>query len=332
MDCLRDYIGITGCETPATKLVINSLPGISLASIDGLTSQEKSTYMDIWNNVQTRAQKRFQSDITRMLMKRYKLKSIKRQMDFGGAIKNDTQVGIEYQGQYFDFGNCKDYLTESNLAKLFIQNVRFYCPINAVGETATVKVIQVYNNSDLVQDVVYSTTVTTTLGWNIVPVELGFPIMNYLLSVSGISEYAKMPVSIEWSNMLSSCMDCSAIVSGATATTQGNNIVVVRGDDTYGVSGEFSIVCSYESVVCNNKELFANPYWYLCGVEMMIERMHSDRLNKWTLDVERAKSLEEYYFSQYQDQSTNLIEGISLDLSDPCIECNATYRMVEMLP
>lgn len=338
MNCLLDYIGISGCEVSGSELLINSLPAISLASINGLTSIEQSTYIDIWNNVQQRALKRYTNDITRLLSKRYRLKQVKKQIDFGSLTETGINTEVEYQGLYFDFRTYNDYLTVSNLAKLYVQNIRYYGTAGSVGDVATIEIIQVHNESNLAQEVVYSTTHTTTAGWNTVTVEQGFDINNYIISVRGLTETAKMPVQNSWSTLLYSCFNgrcfdvCPPLVKAAIATTSGNNIVITTGQDSYGVTGSFSIVCSYENVVCNNKALFGNPLWYLCGVEMMVERMHSDKLNQWTLNDEKAQSLHDYYLQQYNEQLDTLIQGITLDLTDSCIECNQQYRMVEMMP
>lgn len=73
MDCLLDYIGLKVCgdETPASGLFINSLPGISLESIDKIADSEQVTYRGVWNDVQTEAAARFYIDVVNELTKCY---------------------------------------------------------------------------------------------------------------------------------------------------------------------------------------------------------------------------------------------------------------------
>lgn len=75
MDCLLDYIGlkICGTETSASGLFINSLPGISLESIDKIADSEQITYKGVWNDVQTEAAARFYVDVVNELTKCYSL-------------------------------------------------------------------------------------------------------------------------------------------------------------------------------------------------------------------------------------------------------------------
>ena len=75
MDCLIDYIGIRVCgnETSGSGQFINSLPGISLESIDKIADSEQITYKGVWNDVQTEASNRFYVDVVNELTKCYQL-------------------------------------------------------------------------------------------------------------------------------------------------------------------------------------------------------------------------------------------------------------------
>lgn len=72
MDCLKNYIGISGCgwvppvpiapEVLAdvfSGLYINQLPGISLKSIEKLADEEQKNFLGVWEDVQTRALLKF---------------------------------------------------------------------------------------------------------------------------------------------------------------------------------------------------------------------------------------------------------------------------------
>lgn len=75
MECLIDYIGIRGCgnNTPESGLYINSLPGISLESIDKIADAEQITYKGVWSEVQIEASQRFYLDFINEITKCYKL-------------------------------------------------------------------------------------------------------------------------------------------------------------------------------------------------------------------------------------------------------------------
>lgn len=75
MICLIDYIGLRVCgtESPESGLFINSLPGISLESIDKIADSEQITYKGVWNDVQTEAAARFYIDVVSEITKCYSI-------------------------------------------------------------------------------------------------------------------------------------------------------------------------------------------------------------------------------------------------------------------
>lgn len=75
LDCLIGYVGLKICgdEVSQSNLWINSLPGISLESIDKIADSEQVTYRGVWNDVQTEAAARFYVDVVNELTKCYSL-------------------------------------------------------------------------------------------------------------------------------------------------------------------------------------------------------------------------------------------------------------------
>lgn len=75
LDCLINYIGLKVCgsETAPSGLYINSLPGISLESIEKIADAEQLTYVGVWNDVQTEAAQRFYIDVITELTKCFEL-------------------------------------------------------------------------------------------------------------------------------------------------------------------------------------------------------------------------------------------------------------------
>ena len=76
MDCFINYIGLSLCgayEAPASGIYINSLPGLSIESIDKVADQEQINYLGVWEDVQTNALQQFRLDIMAELQKCYTL-------------------------------------------------------------------------------------------------------------------------------------------------------------------------------------------------------------------------------------------------------------------
>jgi hypothetical protein len=78
LDCLIDYIGFINCASqnePESGLYINTLPGISLESVDKIANSEQITYSQVWGDAQTEAAIRFKVDFSAELNKCYTLSS-----------------------------------------------------------------------------------------------------------------------------------------------------------------------------------------------------------------------------------------------------------------
>ena len=65
MDCLTDYIGFFNCagqDEPPSGMYINTLPGITLESVDKVATSEQITYLQVWADAQKEAAIRFLND------------------------------------------------------------------------------------------------------------------------------------------------------------------------------------------------------------------------------------------------------------------------------
>jgi hypothetical protein len=77
MDCLIDFIGLSYCpgiyEQPGSGIYLNSLPGISIQSIDAIADSEQITYLGVWADVQSSAVAQFRIEVISELNKCFKL-------------------------------------------------------------------------------------------------------------------------------------------------------------------------------------------------------------------------------------------------------------------
>lgn len=92
LDCLTGYIGLKACpnqEEPESGIWINSLPGISLESVDKIADSEQVTYAGVWNDVQTEAAIRFKIDFIAELNKCYVLS---RDCDYEEMICENLEI------------------------------------------------------------------------------------------------------------------------------------------------------------------------------------------------------------------------------------------------
>jgi hypothetical protein len=90
-NCLIDYIGFQVCageEPPASNLYINTLPGISLESIDKIADAEQVTYWGVWQDAQIAAWPRFKQGFISELLKCY---TITRSCDYEDLICDNKE-------------------------------------------------------------------------------------------------------------------------------------------------------------------------------------------------------------------------------------------------
>jgi hypothetical protein len=77
LSCFLGYIGLSYCEgvyeQPGSGLYLNSLPGISIESIDKIADSEQVTYLGVWADVQRSAVDQFRIDVLTEMKKCFKL-------------------------------------------------------------------------------------------------------------------------------------------------------------------------------------------------------------------------------------------------------------------
>lgn len=92
LDCFIGYVGLSYCggvyEQADSGIYLNSLPGISIESIDKIADSEQITYLGVWDDVQKSAVAQFRIDVISELNKCFKLD---RTCDYDTMIcANDT--------------------------------------------------------------------------------------------------------------------------------------------------------------------------------------------------------------------------------------------------
>lgn len=89
--------------------------------------------------------------------------------------------------------------------------------------------------------------------------------------------------------------------------------------------------CDYEAFVCDNKETLVNAWRYLLGNQLMLFRLTSTRLNRFTtIDKEQAEQLKDHYQVEYEKALSQAVKLI--DFSDCCMECGGNPEYVTWLP
>lgn len=355
-DCLLDHIGIKGCTFAASNsgYYINDLPGIELANIDEIANAEQVNYAGVWAEVQKMGLRKFKLDVIALFGERYKLNQITQIVNLAKGINSSvtTPAGAQWRGFTIELNYETDTIVNSNMQLIAVQTLLLYLPgvINL-----NVKIFDLDTGAEL-----FTKAVTGVLGWNTVQVNDQF---NARRIFCGYDSTAVISTNLDISafnlqsfNGQGGGCDCayddnflwfywgggaSARVQGAYSSALSATVTATaQGNDTYGLSGVFSVKCAYDNIVCLNKEHFTVPLLYCLGAQLMTERIYSSRIGRWTtVDLAKAKLLrKEYEISYkggkidetyYQGELAKAIEGITLDMSDRCLQCDAPIRFMD---
>ena len=339
MTCLQDYIGLRGCgaAVPPSGLYVNDLPGISLKQLVNLTNEEETTYVQLWDVIQKRAMNRFSLDVREAMGKYYKLNSLMQGVNLGKQGIDGTGQAVSdiftRAGFIIQLNESANYeYVPSPLASIHIQELWFY---GFEGTTHNFQIWDAYSTEQL--KLITHTNLFD--GWNKIEINQTFH-NNYqqnswalavlVLPALGVNSQKYLyNFSASTNFNVTSC--CNVKISGfLTGTEAGQyNWFQNTTSNTYGLSGTFSIVCSWDAVICQNKTLFSRAFWYLCGIELLTEQLYSTKLNLFTTtNLQRAKELREEYQVEYAKSLEQVAGGFKLNC-DCCIDCAGQVQLRE---
>lgn len=308
MFCFEDYIGVgLHCQTSdsVSGKYITDLPGVSLQNIDSVANEGQGSFIGVFADVKKRAISRLNKDVLSFLKSQYNLKKSVQTYSTGGELSGQESSLNKKHGV-----NVFTYYTGSELLRFYVGNVYLY----ALEEQETT--IEIYSETNLV----WSRSITTEVGWNTIVVNAQFDSVNLTISYDD-SNFTDIPNLVLLNNLcgcVDFCDDCEIQKEGVSFT---NPASLTRVNDTHGLIVEVSVRCSYDAIICANIDLYSDAYLYALGVELMRERMYSDRVNRFTtVDRKRAGELLELFTQDYQEFLKTANDTVNIN-DDSCIEC-----------
>ena len=342
MDCLNNYIGIKGCTDPAPEsgLYINDLEGISLESVDKVADDEQKTYLGVWADVQKRGLKKFSTKLINYFRTKYRIKKLLDRYRFGRSI--DTAViepatADQIRGIVIKLNPQQTDTQISPFITLNLSNITF------ISQDARDVVFQVFNSDNGKK--LWEETITVVAN-DITPVLASFtvPALEFPRELSLVydSSVATPKTSLAdadgggcgcdggWGCGCSIAGCCSAEIRGFKYNTL-TQVSEYDDENTFGLMGFVSLQCSYDGLVCASRDQFAVALWYFLGAEMLRERIHSSRLNKFTtVNKGDAQELLEDFTEIYENELETMADAIDLQ-ADCCLECSAVIQYEETL-
>lgn len=100
-----------------------------------------------------------------------------------------------------------------------------------------------------------------------------------------------------------------------------------------GLNVKFVVTCSVDKFICENINLFKTALWYRIGVDLMRERVMTDRFNRFTtLTSERITELMALYQNEYDQNLMNAIDTVNIDEDPICFDCKNIVESGTLLP
>jgi len=353
LNCLKSHIGVEGCTvtTPNSGLFINQLPGIELEMIDKLADEQQVDFNGVFDDIEERAVRRLKTDVNAEFKKHYKIKNITQSIDLEREIdtSSTTAAGAFLRGFTLELDRTDDNFAYSNLETIYVQTLSLY--FTSTNST-TIRIFDIVTGTELFSQAVPA---PASIGWTVIDIYQTFSERRIFVTydatnLTGVSfDVVNLRNAINRSQdgCTVACFSCGGSnrnaelrAGQATIATTIQESDITFGDDLFGLSGVWSVMCSFDSLVCNNKEAFTTALWYLLGIEMMNERLYSSRLNEFTaFDRNKAKELRNMYEVKYrggtideiehEGELTMAIDGINLNLNDYCLICYDPVRYEE---
>jgi hypothetical protein len=341
MKCFEDIVTLRGCnieETPGAIYYLNSLPGISLKSIEQIANSEQQNYIGVFDDIKHRASIRISNQIQSHLSKRYKLIKTRRAIEIADVKSEQNLIPTNnFRGLNIrTTGDQTDNYTLSPFQIITVESIKIY-----IGNLTTQNNLDIiffdWITKEILHTINIDPTTLTADSWNTIIVRKSFSVgslgIGYNDDKVWSKQYSVNNLNRIWGACVDECYgyDCGRI-QGFVSSTATVNGVLSQSDIVSGIQANVSIGCSYDSAICFIRTQFAEAYWYLCGIEFMTERLYTERINFYTsVKREEAKELIDLYSIRYEEAMTNAIEGVRFDC-DVCLECNPIVDVFHNIP
>lgn len=343
MHCFYDYIGIKGYGStePLSGLYINQLPGITLESIDKTAEKEQINFAGVWKDVQVRAWMRFEKDFRRALRNRFRLSALKASASIQPLINGDLviEASEKYRGVVIDINNAlyeeffDDALqdrSKGSFLSVYVDKIGI-----TLKEDAASLVLKIFDVNG--QELDTFTKANALAGYNEFVVMKKYFTHRIFIAVDASAidlpeaTLPKKSIDTCYNSLLVIFPDCKPQVFGAEADKATPNTLTKTANTFLNVA--YSVVCDYSAIICNNRPEFTDVWMYLLGAELMLERMHSSRMNRYTtIDKEAAAELKDYFSVEYEKALKEAIDALEVSEEECCIQCNPLITTREVLP
>jgi hypothetical protein len=314
--CFSDYITIDRTTPSKSGLYVVDLPGVTVAQLDGLTKDEQDDFEGLFDNIYSNAQINLKIDVQRKLAQRFHIdkKLVSRETsDFLTSLNTETSLA-----------GIKISVTLPKYARLQILSIGVKSNQAYDSPEPTFYVYKENEDGDLLS------TITSPLssGRNTVKVYEDFEEDDLFIAYNPQlldlyeTENKYYPNTTYLQKDLSCTFPCYWGDPGFVQQVNGG-----------GLNVKFIVYCSMEKFICENLPLFQYALWYRIGVDLMKERIVSDRVNRFTvISEDRATELMTLFNEEYQSALDAATMNIKMNEDPICFMCKSTITSKTSLP
>lgn len=307
---VRDF---KSCDEPEAKLYVNDLPGLSLKGAANITPEQFQSGAEFLRNCNIMAARHVFNDFSKEIQQYFDFRNIVESRDlkvFSSTYNamSDTERGLFIRRW------------RSEAARLYVEHV--YIKVKQSG-TATIKVIDGCETTEYTAELVADCINEVRLDY----------------------KAEEESIKIVFNQNLFETLECSYSKSGASCNTcaggSNKNIYVTGWDGAaessrcYGMGVKVHVQCYEENILCSLIPKMYFLMWYRAGIEVLRERLASNRINHITIfGEEKAQALMKEYQEEYKTNYNILVKGAYQFLKSTkgeCIQCN-NIRYVQSTP
>lgn len=303
---LENYITASKDTPSRSGLYANQLPGVTLRLFDDLTKDEQENWEEFWSDIYERSISNFVSDVQGKLGDKFNLDLVLLSRETS-SFTDDLNTNVGVAGITLEYSLPK-------YGVLHVVSIEVFAGSAQLG-----KEFIFYENNENGRELLRK-TVDLSGGLNIIHIDTDFSVDKLFIgydpsevSIRGTkNRYFDNQYYFEFSD-LSCWFPCYGNSRGSVTQEKGGGVNVI-----------YNAKCSIEKYVEDNINIFKHAFWYRIGLELVRERIMSDRFNRWTsMSVDDAGQKESVYATECALKLNNAIKSLKLREDPVCFSCKS---------
>ncbi len=315
MVCLVDYIGLHRTLRPSISgFYVTGLMGVELSVFDSLEKEEQEDFEEAWLDIYNRAQVNMVIDLRKALQEKFIIA--------GKINTRETSSFTQESNSNVSWAGLKIESSLTKYMEIEIQKISFASD-SAVAEESPAAVIRIEDKDGILIDTIPLGAVVE--GRNTIDVNRTYQEDELQILIDTDTFSVRKTINKYYDDCTYGKLECTFPCYG-----EEGSVIQVNGG---GLNVKFMITCSIERFLCENLSMFKEVLWYKTGVELMRERITSDRVNRYTtLSTERATALLAEYTADFDKALASVISTLRITEDPVCFSCKSFVSVQNYLP